>query len=439
MSKNERAALQPITGAHRTEGSAPGSASGAGAEWAQNWPVVLAGSAGVALSTIHIYSLGVLIAPLEAEFGWSRAQISSGLTIGSVLLVLGSPLVGLLIDRVGPRRIALCGASFFCMTVALLSLAGPSIWSWLALSTLLGIAINGITVTIWTAAISGFFVRARGLALSVTLCGTGVSASLTPVLTSFLNENFGWRIAYLGLAFFWAALVLPLLFFLFTSVKDRLRTDVNTERSLVAQVLTGLTAREGFRSRRFFTLAVAASVIALVAVSFTVNLVPILTSLGFTGSSAAEIASVVGVASIVGRLVAGYLIDRINGNFVAAVSVLLPIISSLLLLYVPGYAGAALLAAALLGLSLGAELDAVAYLATRHLGLRSFGVLFGTIAGLLSLSAGVGPMLVSYVFDVTRSYELALWSYIPLCGLAAVLFLSLGRYPDYSDAAAVSH
>lgn len=416
------------------EDSASVSTASAGAEWSRNWPVVLACTAGVALSTSHIYSLGVLIAPLEAEFGWSRAQISGGLSIGSVLALLCSPFVGLLIDRMGPRRIALSGATLFCATVAMLSVAGPSIWSWFAIWTLLAFAINGIAPTTWTAAISGLFARSRGLALSVTLCGTGLGASLTPLVTNYLNAHYGWRIAYLGLAGFWAAIVLPLLFFYFTSVKDRQRTNVSNLPSAHAGVLTGLTAREGFRSPRFIKLAIAAPTIALVAVSFTVNLVPILATLSFSRATAVEIASIVGVASIIGRLSGGYLLDRINGNIVAAVSVLLPIISCVLLLSMPGVAGAAMVATVLLGLSLGVELDAVAYLATRHLGLRSFGVLFGTIGGLLSLSSGFGPFLVSYAFDVTRSYELVLWAYMPLCILSAILFLSLGRYPDYSIA-----
>lgn len=414
----------------------PAADSTAGAEWSRNWPVVLASSSGVALCTAHIYSMGVLMAPLEAEFGWTRAQISSGHTIASILTMVCSPVMGLMIDRVGPRRIGLWSAFLFCGGLAALAFAGPSIWSWLALWTVMGLVINGITPTTWTTAISGLFQRSRGLALSVTLCGTGIGSSLTPLVTNYLNAHYGWRIAYLGLAGFWAAIVLPLLFFCFTSVKDRLRTTVSAQQTAaIPAVLTGLTAREGLRSPRFIKLAIAAPTISLVVVSFAVNLIPILASLGIARTHAVEIASIVGVASIIGRLSGGYIIDRINGNIVAAVSVLMPIISCALLLSMPGVVGAAMVAAAVLGLSLGAELDAVAYLATRHLGLRNFGVLFGTIGGFLALSTGFGPFLVNYVFDVTRSYELVLWIYMPLCMLSSILFLSLGKYPDYSSQA----
>lgn len=402
-------------------------------EWTRNWPVVLASAGGVALSTVHIYSLGVMMAPLEAEFGWSRAQMSSGMLIGSVVALLLSPFVGMLVDRVGPRRIALCGGVAYCAMVAMLSLAGPSIWSWMALWTALAIGVTGLIPLIWTAAISGFFERARGLALAITLCGAGIGATLTPVITSYLNDAYGWRTAYVGLAAFWAALVLPLLFFLFTSAKDKQRQAPPSQPAEASVMLTGLTAREGFRSPRLYMLALAAFGIALVAVSFTVNLVPILASTGLTQITAAEIAGLVGLASITGRLCGGYLMDRINGNLVAAVAVLLPIISCTLLLTMPGDAGAAKVAAVFLGLSLGAELDAVAYLATRHLGMRSFGLLFGVISGLLSLATGIGPVVVSYSFDVTGTYTLALYAFIPACIVSAALFLSLGPYPVFSQ------
>lgn len=410
-----------------------GHADSARAEWRSGWPVVLASAGGVALSTTHIYSLGIVIAPLEAQFGWSRAQISAGLLIGSLIAVFSSPFVGLLIDRVGPRRIALAAATAYCGTVALLGLAGPSIWSWFGLWVLLALAVSGMTPTIWTYAVSGLFTKGRGLALAVTLCGTGIGSSFTPLIASHLNAAYGWRATYLGLGVVWAVVILPLLFLLFTSRADRIRTGHAAAALGDAPILTGLSAHAGFRSLRFYKLALAAVTIALVAVSFAVNMVPILAATGLSRTTAADIASVVGIASIVGRLGSGYLLDRISGHIVAAGSVLLPIGSSVLLLSMPGSVPVSITATAMLGLSLGAELDAVAYLATRHLGLRSFGVLFGTISGLLSLATGLGPMVVNYSFDVTRSYDLALWCYIPLCLLAAASFLSLGRYPDHIE------
>lgn len=136
----------------------------------------------------------------------------------------------------------------------------------------------------------------------------------------------------------------------------------------------------------------------------------------------------------VGRLSGGYMLDRVNGSLVGGVSVALPIVPALLLLAYPGDVTIAAVAVLVLGLSLGIELDAVAYLSTRHFGMCNFGVLFGTISGLLALATGLGPFFVSLVYDNTKSYDLALIAYIPLALLASALFFSLGRYPTFDPA-----
>ncbi|RYF03936.1 MAG: MFS transporter [Oxalobacteraceae bacterium] len=407
-------------------------------EWRASWHVVLASALGMALSTTHVYSTGIFIAPLERAYGWGRAEITAGLTIVSVIGVLTAPFVGLAVDRFGPRRIGIASVAGFCVAMALLSLAGPSIWSWWALWLLLAIPATGIKPTIWTAAVSSLFRRHRGLALSLMLCGTGIGSSMTPILCNWLIREHGWRAAYLGLAGATALLVLPVVVLFLSSARDRSRRGGASGAAIPVAPLTGYTVREGIGSARFLKLAAGAFLISTVAVSFVVNLVPILTAAGVTRDRAAALAGLAGAASVVGRLAAGAMLDRGNGNRIAAVSVTLPIPAALLILAAPGEPAASLAAAIVLGLCLGSELDAVAYLATRHLGMRSFGVLFGTISGLLALSTGLGSLLVSYVYDRTGSYVPVLWAYLPACVLASLLFGTLGPYPDHDRATAAA-
>jgi hypothetical protein len=110
---------------------------------------------------------------------------------------------------------------------------------------------------------------------------------------------------------------------------------------------------------------------------------------------------------------------------------LAPVVTVILLLAFPGQSWAAGLACFVLGLSIGTEVDACAYLAARHFGMRSFGALFGTINGLLLFGTGFAPLASNHVYDVVKSYDPVLWSLIPLCLLTAALFLALGRYPDF--------
>lgn len=406
----------------------------ASAEWQQNWSLVLSGAMGMALASTSVYSLGIFIAPLEAEFGWTRAEISAGLTINTVLAVLVSPFVGVLLDKIGVRRIGMFGVTAYCLLFACMSLAGPSIWTWWGLWLLLGCTSLAIKPTIWTTSVSSMFRISRGLALSVMLCGTALGSSLTPMVGNYLIEAYGWRQGCMLLAAFWAALVIPPVFLFLTSARDRqLAAEAGPAVVDPLPVLLGVTIREGLLSWRFLRLALAGFVTTLVIVSFVSNLIPILSSRGFERQTAANLAGLVGIATIIGRLSGGFLLDRTNGNIVGAASVGLATIPAIMLLLEPGSTMIAAAAVLILGLTLGAELDAVAYLTTRHFGMKHFGAIFGTISGILAFGTGLGPFFVSLTYDLSKSYNNVLIAYIPLALMAGALYLSLGRYPDFDQ------
>ncbi len=414
--------------------------TGAAQEWRRSWTVVLAGALGFALSSVTVYSLGPFIAPLEAEFGWSRAQIASGMTFYSVLGILLTPLAGIVIDRIGPRRVALFALIVYWLAFSALSLATASIMVWYALWFVLAFASAPMKPTTWTAGVSSVFDKGRGLAISVMLCGAALSSTLTPIFSTWLIDAYGWRIAYAAMMTTYVAVVFPVVWLFFTSATDRSRVAAKARQgeaapdAAPAAALTGLAWREGLLSWKFVRLGAAATVTTIVIISFVSNLIPILSDNGLTRNQAAGVAGLVGMSTIVGRLIGGYLLDRVNGSYVGGVSLLVPIISALLVLSYPGSLMAASIAILILGLSLGAELDCVAYLTTRHFGMKNFGTIFGVVSGLLAFASGLGPFLVNLVYDETGSYRLALEAYVPLSLVASALFFSLGKYPVFAPA-----
>lgn len=397
-------------------------------EWRQHWKVVVGAFAGTVLVTTAIVSVGVMIAPIEREFGWSRAQISSGQFIVSIIAILFAPFVGMAIDRFGPRRIGVPGCILLCLALALLSRATPDIRTWWLLWGLLGFASLLVKPTVWMAGVSSFFSASRGVALAVTLSGTSLAIGLTPIAGELFLERYGWRGAYVGLGLMWAIICIPPILFLFSSAKDSGRKDNAASEPAAQPVMTGLTIRQGFTSVRFYKLAIASILSTFASISFVANMVPILTFTGISRMAAVADASLIGLSALVGRLCTGYLLDRFNANAVAAVSILLPIFASLLLIEFPGNVALAAIAATLVGVS-SAALDVGGYLAARHFGMRSFGTLFGTIAGLITFSSGAVPLLVNLVYDRTGSYYPVLWGLMPCCVLSALLYLSLGKYP----------
>lgn len=396
---------------------------GAAQEWRAHWPTVLVSAIGMSYATIYVYASGPLIQPLEREFGWSRTMISSGIPVATTIAALLGPFMGLAIDRFGSRRIAIPGIILYWLGFATLSLTTPSIWSWWLLWGLVGFCGMGIKPALWTTAVASLFSRGRGLALAVTLSGTGLGSFFTPLLTTWLIEAYGWRMAFVGLALIFGGLGFPLLFFFFHDARYKQKAG----RVVPMPVQHGMAMREALLSRQFLSLTLAALLFSLLAISTVANLIPILSSQGIGRDRAAGIAAAVGITSIVGRLATGWLLDRFDARFVTTIAMALPIVVSGLLLGWPGMPGVALIAALLMGLSLGAEVDAIAFLTGRYFGLKHYGLLFGTMISATAIATGFGPMLASIIYDATGSYRLQLIIIMPLSLVAALLIQTLGR------------
>lgn len=402
----------------------------AAAEWRAHWTVVLAAAAGVSLSAVSVSSLGVMMEPLEREFGWSRTEISLGTSLVSFIAVLLATAVGLTIDRLGARFVGIVAATMMCAGVALMSAVGGSLWQWWCLWIVVGLSAAAMP-TVWLAPISSLFQSGRGLAVAITLSGSGISTSLVPIIANQLLAHYGWRGAYIGLGAIWAAVVLPLVLLFFRGAGRR-GTVVSTAAAQLTEVLPGLTAREGFASPKFYKLALAAFLSMSAGVALILNLVPVLRYTGLTPATAAAVAGIIGVATITGRIAGGWLMDRMSAGTIAALASVGAIVLPVLLLAMPGSALAAGAGVAIYGLMGGAKVPAVAYLASRHFGARAFGTLYGAINTAIALGVGLGPLVANYVYDVTRSYTPVMWTAVPFLAVAALFYLSLGPYPDFT-------
>ncbi|MBV1918053.1 MAG: MFS transporter [Sphingomonadaceae bacterium] len=413
-------------------------AASAAAEWRAHWSVVAAACAGMGLATIAMYTTSLFIEPLEAEFGWTRAEIMSGYVLTAVVGVVCAPLIGIAVDRFGPRRIGIAASITAPIAFAMLGLTNDNIWVWRALWGVFALSTILLQPAIWTSAVTAFFSTGRGFALACTLCGSGLSSIAMPLLTYEVIERFGWRIGFAMIALFWFLIVFPLVIFFFTSPQDRDRIS-RSERSARISRDFGYVFRTMILSRRFFQVAFAGLFIATVVVSIVITLVPILTSNGISRGTAASIAGTLGFTSIAGRLAVGYLLDHVQARFLAAIMLCMPVVAIILLLQLPQSVPAAMAAVMILGLALGAELDLLAYITSRYFDLNYFGTLFGTIGGFVSLAGGAGPLILNLVYDMTGSYVPALLAAIPICLAAALLFLLLGPYPENLDASSQAH
>lgn len=405
------------------------------AEWRDGWQLVVSSGAGMALtSPLMVYSMGLFIGPLEDEFGWSRALITSGLTVNAVVAVICSGLIGILVDRFGPRRVAIPGTIIYCATFAGLSAATGSSFQWWALWAAVALGSLLVSPTVWTAAIASRFDASRGLAIASTSFGQSLGGLLAPLWAGFLIAAYGWRWGYVGLALVWLLAILPLLIFWFRGASDIARTtSLKRSAEIVNSPLAGVGLREALRSPIFYRLAFASMLIMLVLTSSAIHFVPIVSAAGLDRATAVTLASVIGFSSILGRIFSGVMLDRFHGTWVGGLMFLFPAFAFLGLLMFTGSTPLAIVIALLIGFASGAEMETAAYLTSRYFGMRSYGSLYGLIIGMLALALGFGPMIAGYVYDQVGSYGPALLAGIPISLLASLLIFTLGPYPDFAN------
>ena len=377
------------------------------------WPLVLAATAGLSGSALFAYSSGVFMEETTAAFGWSRAQFSGAFMLQMCLGIFILPAVGRLTDRYGPRRIVLWGALPFAASISLLGLATGSILQWWLLCGLIAIGQGTIAQTVWVTAVIGRFNASRGLAMAVTLSGLSLGSLVWPPLAAYFVQTLGWRAAYPALAVTWLVIVLPLVaaFFFGASHKAENPKLKNPGVSYLAQLKTPT----------FIGLMIAGGFFASAYYGLTIHIVPMLKSNGLSLGLAASIAGLAGLFAIIGRLLAGYLLDRFPTRPIGVAAFLLPIGASLLLLSMDGSTVLAVCSVALLGLAAGAEMDIITFIAARHFGREVFASVYSVFVAVIAICASSGPMLAGALFDARGSYDFFLMAVIGLVAVGAAV------------------
>lgn len=405
----------------------------AASEWREHWPLVLASMAGLSFAAIASASMGLFMEPLERDFGWSRAEVSAGLSIYALVAVPLSPFVGALIDRWGARRLAIPGMTLTAAAFAGFSLANGSTIQWLGLWTIYSVLALAIRNTVWTTAVSSVFDTARGLALALTLSGSAIAQILAPVAAQQLIDNLGWRDAYFWIGIIWGGIVLALILPFFFDARDarRQHKPAPNEARDNSVELPGLSPREAIRNFPLIKIALSTLIIIVTLSAISIHLVPILGERGISRESAALMAALAGGFAILGKVATGWLYDKGVRGWINAIGMGLPALAALLLVIAEGGLLLIVPAVMMIGYANGAVIQICAYLTGRYGGLRHYGKIFGVMASLIALGVGIGPVISGFIFDAAGDYRPLLTGAIPAALLAGALVLALGPYPAW--------
>jgi len=398
------------------------------------WWVALTAALGLFLNTgtIVVFSFGIFSKAIGQEFHSSRAPISLAFTIHNLTAALFVPLAGRLVDHYGARRVILPFTVFLGLILVSSRILSQAIWQLYAFYFLLGMVSGGAGAMSYTRVISRWFDRRRGLALSVMMLGMGVGAIVMPPIAQQLVARFGWRSAYgtFGLA----VLLVPfpmVAAFLKDGPENLGRLPDGAEAQTVSMPVVvnhfGLTLREAVKTSAFWIILCVLFLVTSSVHACFIHLPALLSDRGSSAQLAAFASSLLGVGLFIGRVGCGYLLDQFFAPRVAAL-LFFVVAAGIALLGLGHSISSALIAAPLVGLGIGAEVDIVAYLTSRYFGLRSYGAIFGSIWAVFGLSGGLGAYLMGVGFDKTGSYVLPLSGFFCAALVAALLILTLGPY-----------
>lgn len=392
----------------------------------------VSGCAGLFLASSYVYILGVVMKPLEQMYGWSRTDVSMGSIIVGIVAFFSSPFVGMIVDRFGPRRVALVGVTLYSLAFAFVGTMGSDVRSWWIRWGILAVAFVFISQIVWMAGAVRWFVRHRGLAIGVTALGPALCSITLPMIAASLVARVGVGPSFMWLGLIGGSLVgiLVLLFF----------ADPTMPGAVPASTSPTAGHRQAFAdlgqalSRREFWLLLASGVLASTAIiGVIVHFIPLLSDAGMAPSRAARLAGLTGLASLAGRLGTGYLLDRYHVRYVALPVLLLPALGVSILGNFPVSPVTAATAAITLGFALGAETDCIAYALSRFFSMRNYGAVLGTIAGAIGTGAGIGPVLAGAIYDSQGNYHGWLLTAAGALCIAGGVMIFVRNYPEDPD------
>lgn len=406
------------------------------------------------IASVNLFAIGIFQGPITEEFGWTQTEYALVTLVGTVVTVVSSLYIGRWFDRQGVRQWALAGVVLVAASMISLYWLSDSLLHFYAVFALMPIIGAGTSSIAYSRVIAAWFDRRRGQAFGAALAGIGIGGAVLSAYSQFLIGTVGWRGAYVGLGALMLVFTLPVIFLkLRDSPADvGLGLDGRQPEPVAAPAastpaastpaaaattprLIGYTAAESRQTKNFWLMFVSFLLLAFGIGGVLIPLVPILRARGIEPEQAAAVQAALGLALIVGRAFAGFLMDRFFAPLVAAAILGFPIIGvTLLALDASGLT--ALVAAVCIGLAAGAELDVIAVLVTRYFGNRAYGENYGWQYASWTLGSGTAVIVTNRVYDVMGTHTPVLWVYVAMFVISAALILRLGRYPDLSSESA---
>lgn len=395
----------------------------------RNWPLVAAGALMGCVAVGAVFALAVLLTPMSTATGWSRAGLSSAMTLAFISMGFAGFGWGMLSDRYGPRVCTLAGSLLLGLALLLASRAGSLLQFQLTYGVLLGAASASFFAPV-IAATAASFEKRRNLAISLVSAGVGVAPMTLSPLVAWLISQYDWRTTLMIVGLLSWALTLPAVWFVRASAGA-----VAAAENEGVGTTQGMTAGQALRSRPFIVLALAYFACCAAHSGPIFHTVSYAVGCGLTVTAAVTIYSMEGAAGLGGRLLFGVLADKLGAKRVLVAGLLVQAFAAAAYLRVNQLEGFYAVAI-VFGMAYGGTMPLYASLAREAFSPRILGTVLGAATLLSGMGMALGPLVGGWLFDRFGSYT---WLYIGsmavgLAAAAIAMFFPSARRPKDNDA-----
>jgi MFS family permease len=366
------------------------------------WVIVAIGALMTCVGIGAMFSLAVYLAPMSVDTGWSRAGISSAMTLDFLVMGPASFGWGAVSDRFGTRIVVLTGAFLLGLGLLLASRTTSLIQFQLTYGVLVGLA-SGSFFAPMIAATTRWFESHRSLAVSLVSAGMGVAPMTVSPFARWLISSYDWRVAMMTIGVAAWVLLIPA-----ALLVRRPPATASDEAAKAAAGPSGMSAAQALRSPQFVVLALTFFLCCAAHSGPIFHMVSYATLCGVSPMAAVSIYSVEGLAGLGGRLLLGVLADRLGAKPVLVAGLLVQAFSIAAYLFIDRL-GEFYLLAVVFGTAYGGVMPLYAVLAREYFGQRVMGTVFGAATMTSSLGMAFGPLAGGRVFDAFNSYS---WLYI---------------------------
>ena len=392
------------------------------------WVIVALGALMTCVTIGAMFSLAVFMPHISSDTGWTRAGISSAMTLNFLMMGASSFGWGMLTDRIGTRPVVLIGSVLLGVVLVLASRAT----SLIAFQLIYGIGVGlagGTFFAPMMAAVTGWFDKHRGLAVSLVSAGVGVAPATVSPFAAWLLASYDWRTAMMTIGLLASAILLPAAFF----VRNAPQAAAGRPAQDGATVTVGAPDNplsRAFRSPQFALLAGTYFLCCAAHSGPIFHIMSYAITCGISAMAAVSIYSVEGIAGLGGRLLFGVAADRFGPKRVLVIGLLVQA------LVIAAYLSANELStfyvlAVIFGAAYGGVMPLYALLAREYFGQQVMGSVLGALAMASSFGMALGPVAGGWIFDRFDVYD---WLFIGSSILGLAAFLIALAFPPFASA-----